>query len=173
MWEERNGTIQNNRTTFALCQSFLWMLGLEHNALGQNVTQEQEQCSCQSGMPQCPAVQLLHSFRIKSPLSNCLHRHRFIQSSSDIPEKLHGSGALLKTLNICKQSTEMTVQVTRLQSGFLRPEWGEVRKLILSVIWEEQTISSLNTKYMFPFCMFSLFLYALFIFSFTSFIKEF
>lgn len=26
----------------------------------------------------------------------------------------------------------MTVQVTWLQSGFLRPEWGEVRKLILS-----------------------------------------
>lgn len=76
MWKRRGkreaGQSRIAGPLLALCQSFLLIQVLEGNALGKNVTREQEQGSCQSGMPQCLAVLLLHSFRIKRALKQLL-----------------------------------------------------------------------------------------------------
>lgn len=48
----------------------------------------------------------------ESPLATACMGIGLFQPSSDVPETLPGSGALLKTLRRCKQSAEMTVQVT-------------------------------------------------------------
>lgn len=70
MWKgygKREAEPSGKQDNFLLCQiSFLIQV------LGQNVTREQEQCSCQAGMSQCPAVLLLHSFRIKRALKQLL-----------------------------------------------------------------------------------------------------
>lgn len=68
------GQSGNNRTASCSLSKlpFNTGSGLEGNALGQNVTWEQEQCSCQSGRPQCPAVLLLQGFRIKRALKQLL-----------------------------------------------------------------------------------------------------